>query len=143
MIRLRLSDGLEAAVREELEAIQRDNAPASYEQILESLQLMAERKGVDLPSEKALEMDLRVLHTLPADLFKRAFVIVWAEHKWPRMPEVGDFVAAVRDELAERRTKRRRAEGVLKAIEEVRSEPPPGPPPTAEQWSRLRAALGV
>lgn len=72
------------------------------ERILALLVALANRIGVELPDEIALEMDLRIMCEWPSGLPELAIRRVWETFKYRRMPVVGEFREAISRELAER-----------------------------------------
>ena len=61
-----------------------------------------------------------VMSEWPRDLFRRAFLGIWENFAYRRMPEVGDFRAFIGDALAERRNRLAKLESMrlrLKTLE--------------------------
>ena len=79
-------------------------SPADPAEVVMFLSMMAERRNMALPSPPLLAMDARAIAAaLPADLWPVACDRLWATFAYRRLPECSDFLAAVTDELAERR----------------------------------------
>lgn len=88
------------AIREMEEGL-RDAEPAV---VIDLIGKLAERKGVELPSPDLVTLDARLIaRELPGHLVWLAFERLYTSFRWPRLPEVGDWMEAVRDELERER----------------------------------------
>jgi hypothetical protein len=95
-----LSERVDEAMAE-LSAMQSSTDPA---EVVMFLSMMAERRNMALPAPSLLAMDARAIAAaLPADLWPVACDRLWSTFSYRRLPECPDFLAAVADELAERR----------------------------------------
>lgn len=75
--------------------------PPSDEQILLTLNAMAEMFQVEVPEAIGLELYMAALRTLPHPAFVRARDVLVLQHKWPRLPYPADFIEHG-DEMKER-----------------------------------------
>jgi len=95
-----LAERVDAAV-EELRALDTPTDPA---EVVSFMTMVAERRGMTLPSPTLLALDAQTIAAeIPADLFPVACARLWARFAYRRLPEPSDFLAAVKEELAERR----------------------------------------
>jgi len=95
-----LAHRIEVAV-DEVQAMQ---VPADPAEVVVFLSMMAERRGMALPSPSLLAMDARAIAAaMTADLWPVACARLWSRFAYRRLPECSDFLASVADELAERR----------------------------------------
>jgi hypothetical protein len=95
-----LSERVDEAMAE-LSAMQSPTDPA---EVVMFLSMMAERRNMTLPAPSLLAMDARAIAAaLPADLWPLACGRLWSTFSYRRLPECPDFLAAVTDELTERR----------------------------------------
>jgi hypothetical protein len=118
---------LEEALPEAVERARSDMNPGDPAEVLAALTSMATRRGFPLPDEAALMMDVRVMAAWPADLFVKAFRLVWENFRYRRLPEVGDFRVHIEDDLRERLTVLQRLEGFRMKLETRRMQ---------ERWDR-------
>jgi hypothetical protein len=73
-------------------------------EVVRYLSMMAERRGMNLPSPSLLALDAKAIAAaMPDDLWPVACARLWTNFAYRRLPEPSDFLAAVADELAERR----------------------------------------
>ena len=96
---------LAEALPEAIEEAKREMAPGDPAEILVALTTMASRKGLPVPDDIALEMDVEILAAWPRDLWRRAFRAVWENFTYRRFPEVGDFRKHIAADLNERQAK--------------------------------------
>lgn len=75
--------------------------PPSDEEILSTLNAMAETFQVEVPEAVGLELYMAALRTLPRPAFVRARDVLVLQHKWPRLPYPADFIEHG-DEVKER-----------------------------------------
>jgi hypothetical protein len=94
--------------------------PGDPGEVMAALSTLASRRGFPLPDGLALEMDVEALANLPRDLWRKAFRAVWEGFAYRRMPEVPDFGAHIADELAERRARLDRLQGMQLRLETIR-----------------------
>jgi hypothetical protein len=122
---------LAAALPEAIEEAKREMAPSDPGEILVALTTMASRKGLPVPDDIALEMDVEILAAWPRDLWRRAFRAVWEGFTYRRFPEVGDFRKHIVADLNERQARLHRLESLCLKLETVRLR---------EQWDVEAAA---
>jgi hypothetical protein len=73
-------------------------------EVVRYLSMMAERRGMELPSPSLLALDAKAIAAaMPGDLWPVACARLWTNFAYRRLPEPSDFLAAVASELAERR----------------------------------------
>jgi hypothetical protein len=113
---LALADRVDAAMAE-LTVL---DIRADAAEVVKFMVLVAERRGFALPSPTLLALDARaVASEMPADLLPLACGRLWARFAYRRLPEPTDFLAAVKDELAERREAAARIKTVALKIQHV------------------------
>ena len=113
---LALADRVDAAMAE-LTVL---DIRADAAEVVKFMVLVAERRGFALPSPALLALDARaVASEMPADLLPLACGRLWARFAYRRLPEPTDFLAAVKDELAERREAAARIKTVALKIQHV------------------------
>src|SRR4051794_30480678 len=113
---LALADRVDAAMAE-LTVL---DIRADAAEVVKFMVLVAERRGFALPSPALLALDARaVASEMPADLLPLACGRLWARFAYRRLPEPTDFLAAVKDELAERREVAARIKTVALKIQHV------------------------
>lgn len=71
-------------------------APASDEEMLRTLEKMAEMFQVSVPEADGLELYLAALRELPRPAFVKAREALLREHRWPRLPYPVDFIEAAK-----------------------------------------------
>jgi hypothetical protein len=87
-----------------MDEVQAMQVPADPAEVVVFLSMMAERRGMALPSPSLLAMDARAIAAATtADLWPVACARLWSSFAYRRLPECSDFLASVADELAERR----------------------------------------
>lgn len=91
--------GLSAAIIEAEDKL----TPTAPEDVLAAMFQIAERKGLVLPSETLLDLDVQCVSEIPADLFQIAFKKLYRSFRWNRMPEVADWEDQVRDDWDHRK----------------------------------------
>jgi len=96
-----LRHALPEAIRLTRESLE-PNDPA---EVLSALQIMANRRGLQLPDDLALDLDVELMSEWPQDLWRKAFKAVWSNFSYRRFPEVPDFKTYIAVDLEERRTK--------------------------------------
>jgi hypothetical protein len=111
---------LAEALPEAIEEAKREMAPGDPAEILVALTTMASRKGLPVPDDIALEMDVEILAAWPRDLWRRAFRAVWENFTYRRFPEVGDFRKHIVTDLHERQARLHRLESLRLKLETVR-----------------------
>lgn len=85
---------LSLAATEAAEQYRQMAAPPTDEDILRTLQKMAEMFQVSVPSEDGLELYVAALRVLPRPAFVQARETLLRTHKWPRLPYPADFIEA-------------------------------------------------
>jgi hypothetical protein len=94
---------------------------ADAAEVVKFLAVVSERRGFALPSPALLALDARaVASEMPADLLPLACGRLWARFAYRRLPEPADFLAVVKDELAERREAAARIKTVALKIQHAR-----------------------
>jgi hypothetical protein len=73
--------------------------------ILECIDSIAKRKGLDMPAGPMFEVEVEVMASWPPDLWLKAFSGVVKTHVYPRVPTCGEFFAFIQGDLAERQSK--------------------------------------
>lgn len=84
------ADSIHADVTQ-LEALR---APASDEEILKTLQKLAEMFQVSVPEPDGLELYIAALKPVPRIAFVKARETLTRTHKWPRLPYPAEFIEA-------------------------------------------------
>src|SRR4051812_3221120 len=113
---LALADRVDAAMAE-LTVL---DIRADAAEVVKFMVLVAERRGFALPSPALLALDARaVASEMPADLLPLACGRLWARFAYRRLPEPSDFLAAVKDEIAERREAAARIKTIALKIQHV------------------------
>jgi hypothetical protein len=86
--------------------------PSHPGEVISALQALADRRGFDLPNSIAFEMDVEVMAGWPKDLFQKAFHMIWERFSYRRLPEVADFFRHIETDMAERRERLTRLQGL-------------------------------
>jgi hypothetical protein len=89
------------SIESDIRGMIRLQRPPSDEQILTTLNAMAEMFQVEVPEAIGLELYMAALRTLPHPAFVRARDVLVLQHKWPRLPYPADFIEHG-DEMKER-----------------------------------------
>ena len=113
-------DEIEAGLPGAIIRAESDLVPSHPGEVIASLQALADRRGFDLPTGIAFEMDVEVMACWPKDLFQKAFRMVWERFAYRRLPEVADFFRYIELDLAERRERLTRLRGLELRLKTVR-----------------------
>lgn len=89
------------SIESDIRGMMRLQRPPSDEEILTTLNAMAEMFQVEVPEAIGLELYMAALRTLPHPAFVRARDVLVLQHKWPRLPYPVDFIEHG-DEMKER-----------------------------------------
>jgi hypothetical protein len=68
--------------------------PASLEEIVSDLAVIAELMQAPVPQGEGMKLYLAALSTMPRPVWKEARKQVVMRHKWPRLPLPADFIEA-------------------------------------------------
>jgi hypothetical protein len=94
---------LAGRIEDAVAAVRAMQEPTDVAEIVRFLSMVAERRGMVLPSPSLLALDAKAISAaVPADLWPVACARLWTNFAYRRLPECSDFLAAVADELAER-----------------------------------------
>jgi hypothetical protein len=91
-------------------------APGDPTEVVAGLQVLAERRGLAMPSGFALELDAEIMGGWPRDLWRKAFRLVWERFEYRRMLEVPDFRRHIAQDLADREAELRRLDMLAKRL---------------------------
>jgi hypothetical protein len=96
-------DRLRALAPVAVEQARRDLEPSRPAEIVTALVQLAERHDLNVPDRRALELDAEIMAAWPRELWRRAYLVVWEEWVWPRLPTVGEFRRPIAEAIEQRR----------------------------------------
>jgi hypothetical protein len=96
-------DRLRALAPVAVEQARRDLEPSRPAKIVTALVQLAERHDLNVPDRRALELDAEIMAAWPRELWRRAYLVVWEEWVWPRLPTVGEFRRPIAEAIEQRR----------------------------------------
>jgi hypothetical protein len=115
-----IPDEVVQALPDTIEAARLDLAAGDPLEVLRALTTLCGRKGLPVPDDLALEMDAEVMGAWPKDLWRKAYMSVWQDFTYRRVPEVGDFKRHIAADLEERKARLDRLETLRLKLETVR-----------------------
>jgi hypothetical protein len=112
--------GIEAGLPLALEQARAALAPGDPAAVARALARLFRRFDLEPPAAADLDLDVAEMSAWPADLFEAAFRHVWTTFALARRPRVADFLAAIAEELAERRAALARLETLARKLDRQR-----------------------